>query len=81
MVRYLSLTLSLALFFVLGSAALDAANKEQGRLENCGVVMQEVLDVPDNIPRDLLDKARCVVVMPSVVKAAFIVGGDYVERI
>ncbi|MGA7794406.1 MAG: lipid-binding SYLF domain-containing protein [Candidatus Acidiferrales bacterium] len=39
--------------------------------------MSEILNVPDNIPRDLLDKARCVVVMPSVLKAAFILGGDY----
>jgi lipid-binding SYLF domain-containing protein len=33
--------------------------------------------VPDNIPQDLLDKARCVIVMPSVLKAAFVVGGSY----
>jgi lipid-binding SYLF domain-containing protein len=39
--------------------------------------MSEILNVPDNIPRDLLDKARCVVVIPSVIKAAFIIGGDY----
>src|SRR5258708_21334461 len=39
--------------------------------------MQEILNVPDNIPRDLLDNARCIVVMPSVLKAAFIVGGGY----
>ena len=47
MLRYLSL----ALCFVFGAAALDAANKEDGRLENCGVFMQEILDVPDNIPQ------------------------------
>jgi len=39
--------------------------------------MEEILNVPDDIPQDLLDKARCVVVMPSVLKAAFIVGGSY----
>src|SRR5437899_11386234 len=39
--------------------------------------MQETLNVPDNIPQELLDKARCVVVMPSVLKAAFVVGGSY----
>ena len=77
MVRYLSLTLSLALFFVLGSAALDAANKEQGRLENCGVVMQEVLDVPDNIPQELLEKAECVIIVPSMTKVAMGIGGSY----
>ena len=73
MVRYLSLSLC----FVLGSAALDAANKEQGRLENCGVVMQEILNVPDNIPQELLEKAECVVVIPSMTKVALGIGGSY----
>jgi lipid-binding SYLF domain-containing protein len=40
-------------------------------------VVKEILDVPDDIPQDLLDKARCVIVFPSVLKAAFIVGGSY----
>jgi len=38
---------------------------------------EEILDIPDNIPQDLLDKADCVVVYPSVLKAAFVVGGSY----
>ncbi len=50
---------------------------EQDRLQNSGKVMQEILNVPDDIPQDLLEKARCVVVMPSVLKAAFVVGGSY----
>src|SRR6266852_4522723 len=50
---------------------------EQDRLQNAGKVMQEILNVPDDIPQDLIDKARCVVVMPSVLKAAFVVGGSY----
>ena len=53
------------------------ANKDDDRLGNCGTVLKEILDVPDNIPHDLLDKADCVVVFPSVLKAAFIVGGSY----
>ncbi len=53
------------------------AKDEVARLQNSGRVMQEILNVPDDIPRDLLDKARCVVVMPSVLKAAFVVGGSY----
>jgi SH3 domain-containing YSC84-like protein 1 len=53
------------------------AKDEQDRLENSGKVMHEILNVPDDIPQDLLDKARCVVVMPSVLKAAFVVGGSY----
>ncbi len=51
--------------------------KDDDRLKNCGSVLKEILDVPDNIPQDLLDKADCVVVFPSVLKAAFIVGGSY----
>jgi SH3 domain-containing YSC84-like protein 1 len=50
---------------------------EQERLQNAGQVMHEILNIPDDIPQDLLDKARCVVVMPSVLKAAFVVGGSY----
>ena len=52
-------------------------SKNDDRLRNCGTVLKEIVDVPDNIPQDLLDKADCVVVFPSVVKAAFIVGGSY----
>jgi lipid-binding SYLF domain-containing protein len=55
----------------------DGAKKEEDRIANSSAVLAETLNVPDNIPRDLLDKARCVVVMPSVLKAAFIVGGGY----
>ena len=52
-------------------------NKEQKRLEESGVVMQEVLNIPDNIPQDLLDKAECVIVFPSVKKLAFGIGAEY----
>jgi SH3 domain-containing YSC84-like protein 1 len=51
--------------------------KDENRLKNSGMVLKEILDVPDDIPQDLLDKADCVVVFPSVLKAAFIVGGSY----
>src|SRR5271156_3433383 len=51
--------------------------KDEDRLKNSGIVLKEILDVPDDIPQDLLDKADCVVVSPSVLKAAFIVGGSY----
>jgi lipid-binding SYLF domain-containing protein len=53
------------------------AKTEQDRLQNAGKVVQEILAVPDDIPQDLIDKARCVIVMPSVLKAAFVVGGSY----
>jgi lipid-binding SYLF domain-containing protein len=54
-----------------------AATKEQKRLENCGVVMQEILDIPDSLPRQVLDKAECVIVFPSVLKVAFGMGKEY----
>jgi len=61
------------------SALTYAANqeKDEDRLKNSGTVLKEILDVPDDIPHDLLDKADCVVVFPSVLKAAFIVGASY----
>jgi SH3 domain-containing YSC84-like protein 1 len=70
-------------FVVISTAvsAADKADKERGkqeeRLQNSGMVMSEILNIPDNIPQDLLDKARCVLVIPSVLKAAFVVGGSY----
>ncbi len=67
----------LALAPVLFGKNPAEARAEQDRLQNAGKVMQEILDVPDNIPQDLLDSARCVVVMPSILKAAFVVGGSY----
>ncbi len=51
--------------------------KEADRLDNCGTVLKEILDIPDDLPTDLLDKAECVIVIPSVLKAAFIIGGSY----
>src|SRR6266581_2751364 len=55
----------------------DKAKAEQDRLRNADTVVKEILNVPDDIPQDLLNKARCVVVMPSVLKAAFVVGASY----
>jgi SH3 domain-containing YSC84-like protein 1 len=51
--------------------------KEQDRVENAGKVMQEITNTPDNIPSSVLDKADCVVVLPSVVKFAIGIGGSY----
>ena len=63
----------------LAAATLCSAhpNKEQERLENSGVVMQEIMNIPDNIPQEVLEKADCVIVFPSVLKAAFVVGASY----
>src|SRR6202011_5250482 len=71
---------SLALIFASWSSissAKDKDEKEVDRIQNAATVLKEILDVPDDIPQDLIDKARCVIVFPSVVKAAFIVGGSY----
>ena len=73
-----TVVLAAMLAFSTLSVAKPAGEKdERERLENAGKVMQEILNVPDDIPQDLLDKARCVVVLPSVLKAAFVVGGSY----
>jgi lipid-binding SYLF domain-containing protein len=63
----------------IGPSVVRAANKDKDeeRLKDCGAVLKEILDIPDDIPQDLLDKADCVVVYPSVLKAAFVVGGSY----
>jgi lipid-binding SYLF domain-containing protein len=72
------LTCAMAALLVLATASRgDDKEKDEDRLQNCGTVLKEILDVPDDIPQDLLDKADCVVVFPSVLKAAFIVGGSY----
>jgi lipid-binding SYLF domain-containing protein len=68
------------LVFCLGlvtAATVFAGNKEQKRLENSGVVMQEIMNIPDNIPQEVMEKAKCVIVFPSVLKAAFVVGASY----
>lgn len=63
----------------LALLALPAAGqkKEEERVENAGKVMSEILNIPDNIPQSVLDKADCVVVLPSVLKLAFGIGGSY----
>src|ERR1700729_2909021 len=72
---YLMSLLFVVLPILSSSASAADPEKDADRLRNSGTVLKEVLDVPDDIPQDLLDKADCVVVFPSVLKAAFIVGG------
>ena len=69
----------LVLFIVIAFAGLSAfAQKdENNRIKNSGKVMTEILNVPDDIPKDLLDKAECVIVLPSVLKFAIGFGGSY----
>jgi lipid-binding SYLF domain-containing protein len=73
--RLISFLMTWALVALPLSAKED--KKETDRLDNCGTVLKEILDIPDDIPPDLLDKAECVIIFPSVLKAAFIVGGSY----
>jgi lipid-binding SYLF domain-containing protein len=72
---YRPVTLTLCL--VLASTAVVAANKEEDRLEDAGVVLEEILAIPDSIPQELLDKAECVIVIPSMLKLALGFGGNY----
>jgi len=57
--------------------AAFAAQEEEDRVRNSGEVLKEILNIPDDIPQDLLDKAECVIILPSVLKGAFGVGGSY----
>jgi lipid-binding SYLF domain-containing protein len=70
MIVLLTLCLSTPLF-----AAAD--EHEADRVHEAGEVLKEILNIPDDIPQDLLDKAECVVILPSVKKGAFGVGGSY----
>jgi SH3 domain-containing YSC84-like protein 1 len=54
-----------------------AQDKESDRVANAGKVMQEILAAPDSIPQDILDKADCIVILPSVLKFAIGFGGSY----
>ena len=71
----MSIILLLGLWSPAGAS--DKASKEQDRLENSGEVLQEILNIPDDIPKSLLDKAECVIVFPSVMKFAIGIGGSY----
>src|SRR5215472_12494721 len=71
------LLMGLPALFTATLCLADDKQKDADRLKNCGTVLKEILDIPDNVPKDLLDKADCVVVFPSVLKAAFVIGGSY----
>jgi lipid-binding SYLF domain-containing protein len=67
-----------AIVLTIAMGGLVAAQeKQEDRLRNCATVLKEILDVPDDIPQDLLDRAECVLVFPSVKKVAVGVGGSY----
>jgi len=68
---------SLMCLTLIGLPLSASDKKETERLENCGTVVKEIMNIPDDIPPDLIDKAECIIVYPSVLKAAFIIGGSY----
>ncbi len=68
------LCLALAVLTVL---PLLAQKKEQARLEESGTVLKEILAIPDGIPKSILNKANCVIVIPSVKKLAIGIGGSF----
>jgi lipid-binding SYLF domain-containing protein len=77
--KFICHTAVVVLLVSLASVAVraDDKDKQEERLRNAGQVMDEILKMPDSIPQSVLDKTKCVVVVPSVLKAAFIVGGSY----
>jgi len=75
--RIRNITACLMVICVAATALAANDEREQDRVRDAGDVMEEILNIPDDIPQDLLDKAECVVVLPSVKKGAFGVGGSY----
>jgi lipid-binding SYLF domain-containing protein len=73
----MSRQLSFVLCLMLVAAPLSAADKEEDRLENSAVVMEQIINMPDNIPQDLLEKADCAIGIPSAKKVAIGIGGSY----
>jgi lipid-binding SYLF domain-containing protein len=70
------------IFLLIGAMVLvglptSAQKDENNRIQNAGKVMVEILNMPDDIPTDVLDKAECVIVLPSVMKFAIGIGGSY----
>ncbi|HXN20602.1 MAG TPA: lipid-binding SYLF domain-containing protein [Candidatus Binatus sp.] len=59
------------------SVRADDTTKDEDRIVSAGRVVKEIMDIPDNIPQSLIDKADCVIVFPTVLKAAFIVGASF----
>jgi lipid-binding SYLF domain-containing protein len=68
----------LMIALICGTTAFAANDeREAARVKESGQVLKEILNIPDDIPQDLLDKAECIVILPSVKKGALGVGGSY----
>jgi SH3 domain-containing YSC84-like protein 1 len=76
MMKKIVLCLLVFLMATMAAVAVDD-EREQERVKDAGVVLKEILNIPDDIPQDLLDKAECVIILPSVKKGAFGIGGSY----
>src|SRR5438309_10418304 len=63
--------------FCLPLAIAANNSTEVDRVKDAGTVLKEILNIPDDIPKDLLDRAECVIVLPSVKKGAIGIGGSY----
>jgi SH3 domain-containing YSC84-like protein 1 len=75
-----STTIVLTVFaglLAFSASALAQTEKETDRLKNAATALQEILGMPDSIPKDLLDRAECVIIFPSVKKIAVGIGGSY----
>src|SRR5437868_8692923 len=73
----LILTLSCAMCLTAAAASAKSSTDDVKRLNQAKVVLDELRGTPEGIPQDLWSKAQCAVVIPSLKKAAFIVGGEY----
>jgi lipid-binding SYLF domain-containing protein len=69
--------LSLLCVSLIAVPAFAKGDKERERLDEAGTVMKEVINIPEGIPKELLEKAECVVVLPSVKKGAIGIGLSY----
>jgi SH3 domain-containing YSC84-like protein 1 len=71
------ISVSVIAIFLACPTFASSESREEKRLENCGQVFKEIMDIPDGIPKDLLNKAECIIVIPSVLKFAMGIGGDF----
>jgi len=69
---------AIVLSLAVTAPAADLSTKEASRVQEAATVLREIHGVPDkDIPQDLWEKAACVLVVPSLKKAALVVGGEY----
>src|ERR1700735_476363 len=70
---------ALALFLIMPAVASASSDKEDdiNRAQRAATVFQEIMNAPDSIPQDVLNKAQCIAIIPGDKKFAFIFGADY----